>query len=196
MADSATRGAARTAAFIAVPIALVAGLVAFRVIDGRIASANTATRPSASATPGPQSTSPVQMAAPQLADGPATVCRALLSKLPDQIQGKQRRAVTAGPEQNAAYGDPALTLGCGAAQAKVPLTAEVWALSNVCWYEQDGKSSSTWTTVDRTVPIQVTVPNSYGSPGQLVIEFSAPVASSVQALTTGVPSGCSQQTTG
>lgn len=185
MADQATRGAARLAAYIAVPIALVVGLIAFHVLSGHAAPA----------TPGPQSTSPVAMAAPALADQPATVCRALIAKLPDQIQGKRRRPVTAGPEQNAAYGDPAITLGCGAGpQPAVPPTATVYPLSNVCWYAQTGRHASTWTTLDRSVPVRVTVPNGYEQPGQLVIEFSDPVAAAEPAVTSGVPTGCQNTT--
>ncbi|GIH13572.1 DUF3515 family protein [Rugosimonospora africana] len=185
MADQATRGAARLAAFVAVPIALVVGLVAFKVLSGHVGSA----------TPGPQATSPVPMAAPALADQPATICRALIAKLPGQIQGKQRRPVTAGPEQNAAYGDPAITLGCDAGpQPAVPATATVYPLSNVCWYAQTGKHSSTWTTLGRSVPVRITVPNGYDQPGQLVIEFSNPVAAAEPTVTSGLPTGCQDVT--
>jgi hypothetical protein len=190
MADQATRGAARLAAFIAVPIALVVGLIAFKVLDGHVSAA-----PAAPATPGPQSTAPVAMPAPNLADAPATVCRALIAALPNQIQNLPRRPVTAGPEQNAAYGDPAITLGCdNAPKPGVPPTAEVWVLSKVCWYEQQTKSATTWTTVDRALPVQVTVPSHYDSPGQWVTEFSGAVASSQAAVTSGIPTGCTDPT--
>jgi hypothetical protein len=186
MADEVTRGAARLAALIAVPIALVAGLVVFWALDNSHASATA----QASASPGVQSSAPVAMPAPSLAQGPATVCRALIAMLPNQIENLSRRPVTAGTEQNAAYGDPAITLGCAAARPTVPLTATVWVLSNVCWYEQQGKDATTWTTVDRALPVQVTVPSHYDGPGQWVTEFSGPVASTQPAVTDGIPTGC------
>ena len=52
-----------------------------------------------------------------------------------------------------------------------------------------GQSATTWTTVDRPVPVTVTVPNSYDAQAQWVIGFSAPVAGSLTAVDT-VPSGC------
>jgi hypothetical protein len=191
MADEVTRGAARLAALIAVPIAVVVGLVAFWALNNSGASATVR----ASASPGPQSSAPVAMAAPSLASGPATACRALIASLPNQIQNLARRPVTSGTEQNAAYGDPAITLGCAnAPEPTVPPTAKVWVLSNVCWYEQQTKDATTWTTVDRTLPIQVVVPSHYDSPGQWVTEFSAPVTSTQPVATDGVPIGCSDPT--
>ncbi|MFC7763591.1 DUF3515 family protein [Catellatospora bangladeshensis] len=60
-------------------------------------------------------TAPVAVPAPSLNARQTTVCRALLSQLPDRLQDLPRRDVTAGHEQNAAYGDPAVTVACGAA---------------------------------------------------------------------------------
>jgi hypothetical protein len=130
------------------------------------------------------------MPAPTLAARPATVCRALLSQLPAALRDRPRRPVTAGPEQNAAYGDPAITLACAAGPLpSVPHADLVYPLSGVCWHAVTGPAASTWTTVDREVPVTVTVPNSYSSPGQWVIEFSPVVGTSVPSITT-VPSGC------
>jgi hypothetical protein len=187
MADEVTRGAARLAALIAVPIALVVGGLSFWALDRSNAGAAT---PDASASARPQSTAPVAMPAPALADGPATVCRALIAQLPNQIQTLSRRPVTAGTEQNAAYGDPAITVACDPGpQPSIPPTAELWGLSNVCWYEQTGKDATVWTTVDRQLPVRVTVPSGYDQPGQWVTEFSAPVAAT-QGATADTPSGC------
>jgi len=187
VADQATRGAARLAALIAVPIALLAGLIAFWSLGGLHGARPAA---SASASPGPQSTAPVAMPAPSLADRPATVCRALIAQLPSQIRGLDDRPVTAGPEQNAAYGDPAITVGCGSGpMPSVAPTADVFVLSGVCWYAQQGKDTSTWTTVDREVPVAVTVPSRYDQPAQWVIEFSGPVVASVPSIA-DTPSGC------
>ncbi len=185
MADQVTRGAARLAAAVALPVALVAGLVAFWALGGLGGGPG---HPAAS--PGPQATSAVPMAAPSLAVRPATVCRALLSQLPSALRDRPRRPVTAGFEQNAAYGDPAITLACGAGPApSVDPTADVYPLSGVCWYAVPGPSSTTWSTLDREVTVSVTVPNGYSGQGQWVIEFSGPIVASVPSVTK-VPSGC------
>jgi hypothetical protein len=184
VADPATRSAARLAAAVALPAALVAGLIAYRLLNGPGA------HPGASASPAPHSTAPVAMAAPALAERPATVCRALLAQLPSALRDRPRRPVTAGPEQNAAYGDPAITIACGAGpRPSIDPTAFVYPLSGVCWYAVPGPAATVWTTVDREVPVTVTVPNGYSGQGQWVIEFSPAVGAAVPAVTTP-PTGC------
>ena len=141
------------------------------------------------APPRPQATTPVTVAAPTLPAAQATACRALLSHLPDAVRDRRRRPVTDGPEQNAAYGDPAITLSCGAAAVTPPATADVYPLSGVCWYSQPGAGGTVWTTVDRTVPVRVTVPSRYDAPGQWVIAFSPAVAAELPA-SSSAPAGC------
>ena len=187
MADQVTRGAARLAAGIALPIALAAGLLAFWGLGG---FGGGPARPGASASPRPQATGAVVMAAPSLVDRPATLCRALLAGLPGALRDRLRRPVTAGPEQNAAYGDPAITLACGAgAPPSIEPTADVYPLSGVCWYAAPGPDTTVWSTLDREVAITVTVPNSYSGQGQWVIEFSGPIVASVPSIKKA-PSGC------
>jgi hypothetical protein len=183
--DQETRGAARLAAAVALPAALVAGLVAFWALGGFGGGPG---HPAASL--GPRATSAVPMVAPSLAVRPATVCRALLAQLPSALRDRPRRPVTAGSEQNAAYGDPAITLACGTGPGpSVDPTADVYPLSGVCWYAVPGRDTTMWSTLDREVTITVTVPNSYSGQGQWVIEFSGPIVASVPSVTK-VPSGC------
>src|SRR5436305_2272065 len=137
--DPVTRNAARWAAAVALPIAVIAGLLSYRALTG-------AAKPPGAPSPAPQSTLPVTMSAPALADRPATVCRALLSQLPGALRDRPRRPVTAGAEQNAAYGDPAITLGCGAGPPpSPPPDATVYNLSGVCWYPVPGPDTTAWT---------------------------------------------------
>ena len=184
MADPVTRNAARWAAVIALPVALVAGLLAYRILSA------SSPAPAASPTPAPQSTAPVPTTASPLPTPAAAACQLLVANLPDSVRDRPRRLVTAGAEQNAAFGDPPITLACGTgAVASVVPTATVYNLSGVCWYPDRGQSATAWTTVDRPVPVTVTVPNSYDAQAQWVIGFSAPVAGSLTAVD-AVPSGC------
>jgi hypothetical protein len=184
--DPVARGAARLALAVALPCALVAGLIAYLALR----HVDAATAPGAGASPGPQSTSAVAMSAPTLPDQTATICRALLSQLPDQVRGRSRRPVTAGSEQNAAYGDPAITLACGGVpQPSIDPTADVYLLSGVCWYAAQGSTGTTWSTLDRQVPVTVTVPSSYDQPGQWVTAFSGPIVTSVPS-SSAAPTGC------
>src|SRR5262245_10157306 len=113
--DPVRRQAARTATLVAIPVALaVAAIGLWR--SGVFESAS----PPAPTTPAPTSVTPlapVPMAAPQLSDADVTVCRAVIAKLPDKVLTKTRRPVTAGAEQNAAFGEPPMTVACGATQA-------------------------------------------------------------------------------
>lgn len=126
------------------------------------------------------------MAAPPLEERQATVCRALLSQLPDTIRDRPQRQVTAGHEQNAAFGDPAITLACGGALPSFPAADWVFSLDGVCWHPDSTKTQ--WTTVDREVPVTVNVPQEYDQPGQWVIAFSSSIVASVPSG--DMPSGC------
>lgn len=173
--------AARVATFVALPIAVIVGVVSFWLLGGFGGGEP--------AKPRPQSTAPVPMAAPPLDEVRATACRNLLTHLPDALRDRPRRPVTAGAEQNAAYGDPAITMACGVPPVMLPTGADVYLLSGVCWYSQPEGAGTAWTTVDRAVPVRVTVPGSYHAPGQWVIEFSGPVAAALPPAAT-VPAGC------
>jgi hypothetical protein len=174
--DPVRRSAARVATLVAVPVALVVGLVSLW---------------SAGAFRAAPATTPVTMAAPALDPDATAICRAVVAKLPEAVREMARRPVTAGPEQNAAYGDPPLTLACGVAPAAVEPTAEVYPLSGVCWVAvaQPGDTGTVWTTVDRQVPVAVTVPGAREGSAQSVIPFAAAVGTANPRLTTP-PTGC------
>ncbi|WDZ88046.1 DUF3515 family protein [Micromonospora cathayae] len=144
--------------------------------------------PSASAAR-PQSTAPVEMPAAPLAERPATVCRALLSQLPPTVRELPQRPVTAGAEQNAAYGDPALTVACGVPEPAVPPETAVWVVDTVCWHVGERADATVLTTVDREVAVQVSVPRTYEQP----LQWVAPIAQTVVASVPSggdVPAGC------
>jgi hypothetical protein len=176
--------AARVATFAALPIAIIVGIATFWWLGG-LGKAGTT-------PPRAQSTAPVAMPAVALGEPQATACRDLFGRLPATLRDRPRRPVTEGPQQNAAYGDPAITMTCGAPAVRIPATADVYLLSGVCWYSQTNGNGTVWTTVDRDTPVGVRVPDSYRAPGQWVIEFSAPVASALPR-SADLPAGCSVQ---
>ncbi|MEH0974931.1 DUF3515 family protein [Micromonospora sp. CPCC 205546] len=185
--DRTTRGAALIATLVALPITLLVGGLAFTQLspDER---AEPAATPSAT-VPGPRSSAPVEMAAPALAERPATVCRALLSQLPATVNDLPQRPVTAGPEQNAAYGDPALTVACGGAEPTVGETEDVWTVNRVCWYATEQADATVLTTLDRETAVTVRVPRSYGQ----ALQWVAPVSDTIVASVPSggdAPSGC------
>ncbi|MEU8182239.1 DUF3515 family protein [Micromonospora sp. NPDC049047] len=184
--DRTIRGAALLATLIALPITLLVAVLAFTKLTPDAPAA----APSASATTARvQSTAPVEMAAPALAARPATVCRALLSQLPTSIRDLAQRPVTAGPEQNAAYGDPALTVACGGTEPTFPATDEVWTVNRVCWHLAEQGEQTVLTTVDRETSIEVRVPRAYAQPLQWVPSISSTIVASVPSGG-AIPSGC------
>jgi hypothetical protein len=197
--DRTVRTAALWATVIAVPIALLAGLLIFNKVVPESGGA----APVASATqPAILPAEPVRMAAPELAARPAEVCLAVTSQLPTQVRDLLPRKVSAGPEQNAAWGEPALTVACGVTQPQmcasleqsgsgcVPLDTELMTMNRVCWYAEQQPDATAFTTMDREVAVRVTVPKQYAQPAQWANEFSDVVVKTVKSRTAGVPSGC------
>jgi hypothetical protein len=200
--DPTTRRAAFWATAVAVPVALLAGLLIF----WRIApQADSAAEPGTSAAgPVVVPSAPVVMAAPELTEQTARVCLAVTSQLPSTVRDLPARKVSAGPEQNAAYGEPPITVACGVPQPTmcervdgghpgcVPLDAVMLVMNGVCWYGQDGPATDLFTTMDREVAVRVAVPGSYQQTAQWANEFSDTVVNTVKSRDTGVPTGCRQ----
>lgn len=200
-----TRSAARLATLVAVPLAVLAGVASYAVHgdsgggsgdrSGTRGAASTGasgqggTVPGGTGRPSAGATGPVDVAAPVLSGRAEVVCRALLSRLPDALRDRARRPVTAGAEQNAAYGDPPITVACGVPVASFPATDLVYVLDRVCWHAATTTGGTVWTTVDREVPVRVTVPGGYPEPGQWVIDFSGPLIEAVPSAGK-VPPGC------
>ncbi|MFJ6199953.1 DUF3515 family protein [Micromonospora sp. NPDC092111] len=184
--DRSTRRAALFATLVAVPVTVaVAGFTFAKLTPDTPAAAPSPTPTSAR----PQSTAPIEMAAPALAERPTVVCRALVSQLPDTVRDLAQRPVTAGAEQNAAYGDPALTVACGGTEPSVDATADVWTVNNVCWFASEQPEATVLTTLDRETPVTVTVPRAYPGPLQWLTPISDAV---VRAVPSGgdSPAGC------
>jgi hypothetical protein len=114
------------------------------------------------------------------------------------------RKVSAGPEQNAAWGEPPITLACGVPRPAmcervdggrpgcVPLDAIMLNMNGVCWWAQDGPATDVFTTMDREVAVRVSVPGGYQNAAQWANEFSDAIVRTVRSTTAGVPSGCAK----
>jgi hypothetical protein len=195
--DRTTRSAALWATVIAVPVTVVVALLIFLQIRPETTTPDAApTRPAAVPS------TAVEMTAPKLSERAASVCLAVTSQLPDKVRDLPARRVSAGPEQNAAYGEPPLTVACGVAQPAmcattgtstggcVPLDSELLIMNRVCWAAGPSGKGTTFTTMDREVPVQVTVPTGYDKAAQWANEFSDTVVKTDRSITAGVPSGC------
>src|SRR4051794_2076576 len=166
---------ARLATLVALPIALVVGILVYLGLR----PTDTPHQPTAaSPAPGaPQNTAPVAVPASPLAGRPTLVCRALLARLPERLGDLGRRPVTAGAEQNAAYGDPPVALTCGVPGPSAAPDAQFLRLSGVCWYAVPGAQDTVWSLQAREVPLRVSVPARYE--GQLLVGLSDAIVSSI-----------------
>jgi hypothetical protein len=172
---------------VALPAALAVGGLSLWILRGRDADPPPPPPPAAT---GGRNAGPVTMDAPRLSPRAATVCRAVVAALPESTSAGRRRPVSDGPDQNAAYGDPPVTLTCGTPAVSVPPEATVAGLNGVCWYGRAGGTGTVWTTVDREIPVAVTVPGADpDGTGQVVIPFSAAVAAADPRIE-DPPSGC------
>ncbi|MFI7079871.1 DUF3515 domain-containing protein [Micromonospora sp. NPDC049903] len=182
--DRTNRSAALIATAVALPVALLVGAVAWANIPSSEPTAAPTASPSTAA---PRSTTPVEMAAPELAERPTVVCRALLSQLPDTVRDLSQRPVSAGPEQNAAYGDPAMTVACGAERPALARDAHLYLVNSVCWFAVEGPDATELTTVDRETEVTLRVPHFYGE----ALQWAAPISATIVE---SIPSGDSKPT--
>jgi hypothetical protein len=140
-------------------------------------------------------TTPVSVPARSLDAATAEACRALLAKLPESVRDRGERPVTDGVEQNVAYGDPPIVLSCGVPKPTVPQVADLIGLSGVCWWPEEKSDGDVYTTVDRQVPVRVTVPKTYSPSAQWVVDFSAAITGSLPTLPAAPGTTCDNPTT-
>jgi hypothetical protein len=104
----------------------------------------------------------VTVAAPP-SPAPATeaACVRVFAKLPVQLGGLAPRRTDTNSSFVAAWGDPAVVVRCGMprpASFGTPGAAQLLDVNSVIWQPDPQKSRTVYTTVDRSVYIEVTVP--------------------------------------
>ncbi|MFC7534288.1 DUF3515 domain-containing protein [Actinoplanes sp. GCM10030250] len=197
--DRTTRVAALWATAVAVPVALLVGVFAFMAIQPEKSDVSDKSLKQPVVVPSTE----VRLDAPRLDDRAALACLAVTSQLPAKVRDLQQRRVSAGPEQNAAYGEPPLAVQCGVPQpimcqtpkdetpGCIPMDTELLIMNQVCWYAKADTGAATFTTMDREVPVRVTVPDVYENPAQWANEFSDTVVKTVKSTPADKqPYGC------
>ena len=112
----------------------------------------------------------VSVSAPADSSG-ATVstCANVISALPLRLAGLDLRRTISNPPSSSivAWGDPAVVLRCGIARPSnlgPSLSAELFEVDSVLLLPAKTSASTTFTVIDRSVYLDVTVPSSYGQP--------------------------------
>jgi hypothetical protein len=87
-------------------------------------------------------------------------CPALMSALPLELAGEPSRRVQSDSPYAYAWGDPPITLICGVDRpARFVVGVSAIQINGVQWYVDTSDPESTvWTTVDRPVYVQITLP--------------------------------------
>lgn len=171
------------ATVVAVPVAVAAGLLVFNAI----APAEEVEEDSVHAD-----MSAVTVEVPELTEDDATICLALTASAPETAGGLEARPVEGEDGESAseivlAYGDPATVATCGADAVEVEDTAAVYKLNGVCWYsDEEGRE---WTTLDRQVPVAVSVPEENEQPVDVLNDLSTVIAEKIPA-SEDAPTGC------
>jgi hypothetical protein len=160
-------------------VALVTGLVVLGVRGGST-DRPAATPSSASASPGGAVTVTPPPAVPAATEA---LCARLLGALPTTLARHRARAVSAAPDRVVAWGDPPIVLRCGVPRVAVPPdTNKQFEINGVRWLAEARGSVVVFTTTDRTVPVEATVPaHTADNPADVVADLSRPVGTTVPA---------------
>ena len=188
--DPATQRTTRIAALIAIPVGVIAAGVAFLLLAPFPGTGSGPAQRSGQGSAGvshPQGHPSQPGATPRASrtGSAAVVCAALIAQLPQRLHDRARQA--SGPaDADATWGPPPITLACGVTGPSTPADAQLWLLNGVCWFSPD---AAVWTTVDRSVPVTVTLTGVTAAAGQWIIDLSSPITATVP-LAQNVPAGC------
>ena len=144
---------------IAVPV-VVALLVLIRVLGS---GDDDAAADVAGATPTQRDDSTVEVETPPITPEADAACPALMAQLPLELAGSESRRVDSDSPYAYAWGDPAQVLICGAdAPAGFVVGGpQLIEVNGVQWFvDTTDPTVNVWTAVDRTVPVEISVPSS------------------------------------
>ncbi|UCM91953.1 DUF3515 domain-containing protein [Streptomyces marincola] len=114
----------------------------------------------------------------------ADACRALATELPDRVDGAERGALAEESPFAAVWGDPAIVLRCGVAEPRVvtpdsesydPLGAEFVGVNEVTWLLEEESDGARFTTAERQVFVEVTVPDAYAPEVNPLLDLAAAI---------------------
>lgn len=130
----------------------------------------------------------VRAAVPSPPAKAAAVCRKLHTALPDKVDGLSRRVVEPKSDLTAGWGDPTVILRCGVARPGVLTpgnpnynpTADAAEVNGVSWLLQPLNGGGyRFTTSDRQVFVEVTVPHAYAPEVDPLTDLAAAVRGTV-----------------
>lgn len=115
----------------------------------------------------------------------ARACRALERALPERVVREERGTLDQDTPYAAVWGDPPIVLRCGVSPpARLtpgsaeydPTDADVAELNGVAWLMEEEPDGFRFTTAQRTVYVEVTVPDAYAPDRNPLIDLAEPIA--------------------
>jgi hypothetical protein len=121
------------------------------------------------------SSDPVDVSAPALKGAAARECAALQGELPSQVADLWSRDVTTDGVASA-WGAPAIVLRCGVTDAAgLGPASRCDMLDGVGWYAEDLGDGFRFTTIGRSVPVELTVPDDYAPEADAAVDVAAAI---------------------
>lgn len=123
---------------------------------------------------------PVAVRAPHPDAQAVRACKALFDRLPETLDGKQRRETQPSTPLTAAWGSPAIVVRCGVAEPKgLRPTSQLAVVNDVEWFPEPDRSPLRFTTVHRVARVELQQPREYGAPAAVLVDLAGPIKASV-----------------
>jgi hypothetical protein len=128
---------------------------------------------------------PVDVLVPHPVGQAEASCDALDKALPRTVAGQGRHAVSPPSNRTAAWGDDPIVLRCGVGTpAALQPTSELTTVDGVDWLPETLEGASRFTTVGRIAYVEVTVPDSYATAADALVDLGP----AIRATDAEVPS--------
>jgi hypothetical protein len=112
-----------------------------------------------------------------LPPGADYLCAALKGSLPDEVLGQTTTATKPTSSFATAWGNPAIVVRCGVPEpAALTPTSQLLTVDGVDWLPEPLSSGILFTSVGRTVNVEVAVPAAYAPEASALPEISPAVA--------------------
>jgi hypothetical protein len=122
----------------------------------------------------------VHLVAPTPTGAAARACADLHTRLPSDVAGGHRRAVTPDSVDTAAWGSTPIVLRCGVDRpAALQPTSELTVEDGVAWFPEPLSHGTRFTTVGRTAFVELDVPDTYRPASDALVDLAPAVSAAV-----------------
>ena len=126
---------------------------------------------------------PVSVTAPNPTGPGRAQCQHLVDELPTKVDGLKPRGISPARALARAWGSPPAVLRCGVPQpAGLTAVSQCTEVDGVGWFAQSRAKDVLFTTIGRSVNVELKVPNDYRPQANALVD----VAAAVKATTTNV----------